>query len=115
MVRRECISGGGMARVLLEPFASAGKDPDESLASFVRRRLGDEVLDYAINPFVSGIYAGTPETLSVRHAFPRLYQLEQSYRSEERRVGKESRSRCTTFLPKLKLFKTYIQSKLYLS
>src|SRR5690625_1172934 len=81
MVRREFISGGGMARVLLEPFASAGKDPDESLASFVRRRLGDEVLDYAINPFVSGIYAGTPETLSVRHAFPRLYQLEQSYGS----------------------------------
>jgi protoporphyrinogen/coproporphyrinogen III oxidase len=54
---------------------------DESLASFVRRRLGQEFLDYAINPFVSGVYAGDPEKLSVKYAFPKLYALEQEYGS----------------------------------
>jgi protoporphyrinogen/coproporphyrinogen III oxidase len=45
----------------------------------VRRRLGDEFLDYAIDPFVSGIYAGDPERISVPAAFPRLLALEQKY------------------------------------
>ena len=54
-----------------EPFiAKAPADLEESLATFVERRLGKEVLDYAINPFVAGIYAGDPDSLSVRHAFP---------------------------------------------
>lgn len=52
---------------------------EESLAQFVRRRLGPEFLDYAINPFVAGVYAGDPEHLSVKHGFPRLYELEQKY------------------------------------
>ena len=59
-------------RLLKEPFiAKAPADLEESLATFVERRLGKEVLDYAIaNPFVAGIYAGDPDSLSVRHAFP---------------------------------------------
>ncbi len=56
-------------------------DGDESVADFVRRRLGREFLDYAINPFVGGVYAGDPERLSVKHAFPKLYSLEQQYGS----------------------------------
>jgi len=36
-------------------------------------------LDYAINPFVAGVYAGNPEQLSVRAAFPKLYALEEKY------------------------------------
>jgi oxygen-dependent protoporphyrinogen oxidase len=69
-------------RLLREPFIPPS-DPglDESLAAFVERRLGREMLDYAINPFVSGVYAGKPETLSVRAAFPRLHELEQQYGS----------------------------------
>ncbi|MEX0593875.1 MAG: protoporphyrinogen oxidase [Balneolaceae bacterium] len=67
--------------LLLEPFRRPGTDPDETVSSFVRRRLGNEVLDRAINPFVSGIYAGDPDLLSVRHAFPSLYELEQTWRS----------------------------------
>ena len=69
-------------RVLLEPLVkrSAG-DEDESIASFVRRRLGREVLDYAVDPFISGIFAGDPETLSMAHAFPRVHALEQQYGS----------------------------------
>jgi oxygen-dependent protoporphyrinogen oxidase len=68
--------------LLREPFvAPAPPDREESVAAFVRRRLGVEFLDYAIEPFVAGIYAGDPELLSVPAAFPRLYALEQRYRS----------------------------------
>ena len=68
--------------MLLEPFIRrAPSEMEESLASFVKRRIGREFLDYAINPFVAGIYSGAPENLSVREAFPRLYALEQRYGS----------------------------------
>ena len=45
------------------------------------RRLGREFLDYAINPFVGGVYAGDPAKLATIHAFPKLYALEQQYGS----------------------------------
>ncbi len=68
--------------LLCEPFIHRSPpDFDESLADFVRRRLGREFLDYAINPFVGGIYAGDPERLSVKHGFPKLHALEQKYGS----------------------------------
>jgi oxygen-dependent protoporphyrinogen oxidase len=69
-------------RVLAEPFimpAPAGTE--ESIAQFVRRRLGQEFLDYAIDPMVAGVYAGDPHLLSVSQAFPKLYALEQRYHS----------------------------------
>lgn len=52
---------------------------EENLSQFVIRRLGKEFLDYAINPFVAGVYAGDPDKLSVKHGFPKLYELEQKY------------------------------------
>ena len=68
--------------LLCEPFVHrTPPDFDESLADFVRRRLGREFLDYAINPFVGGIYAGDPERLSVKHGFPKLHAIEQTYGS----------------------------------
>lgn len=70
------------ARLLMEPFIKRGNEnDDESLAHFVSRRLGGEFLDYAIDPFVAGVFAGTPETLSVKSAFGKLWQLEQEYGS----------------------------------
>ena len=67
-------------RLLREPFvARARPDVEESIAAFVRRRLGVEFLDYAIDPVVAGIYAGDPERISVPAAFPRLHALEQKY------------------------------------
>ena len=73
---------GAKLRLLREPFiAPAAPDAEESIASFVRRRLGTEFLDYAIDPFVSGVYAGDPERISVAAAFPRLHALEQKYGS----------------------------------
>lgn len=76
------LSPRAKARILREPFIpkrTAGGD--ESLADMVRRRLGPEPLAHLIDPMVAGIYAGDPETLSVRHAFPKLYQLEQDFGS----------------------------------
>ncbi len=70
------------ARLALEPLiARQPADQEEVIAHFVRRRLGREFLDYAIEPFVAGIYAGDPERLSVPAAFPKLHALEQRYGS----------------------------------
>ena len=56
-------------RLLREPLiARSVPGVEESIADFVRRRLGAEFLDYAINPFVAGVYAGNPELLSVAAA-----------------------------------------------
>jgi oxygen-dependent protoporphyrinogen oxidase len=59
----------------------ARPDCEESVADFVLRRLGREFLDYAVDPFVGGVYAGDPARLSVRHAFPKLHALEQEHGS----------------------------------
>jgi len=68
-------------RVLGEPFRSPGTNPDESLADMVKRRLGKSFLDYAIDPFILGVYAGDPSMLIPRYALPKLYNLEQNYGS----------------------------------
>lgn len=75
------ISLGDKFRVLLEPFRKPGKDPDESLAHLVERRLGKSYLEYAVDPFIGGIYAGDPRRLVTRFALPKLYALEQTYGS----------------------------------
>lgn len=68
-------------RLLREPFIGRSRDPYISLADFVRHRLGREFLEYAINPFVAGVYAGDPAQLGTAAAFPKLYALEQRYGS----------------------------------
>ncbi|MEI6084743.1 MAG: protoporphyrinogen oxidase [Verrucomicrobiota bacterium] len=84
-------------RLLREPFiAPAPADIEESVAQFVVRRLGQEFLDFAINPMVAGVYAGNPAKLSVKHAFPKLHALEQKYGSlikGQIRGAKERRQR----------------------
>lgn len=68
-------------RILGEPWRKTGDDPDESVGAMARRRLGRSFVDYAVAPFVSGVYAGNPETLVTRYALPKLYRLEQDYGS----------------------------------
>ncbi|MEL6706482.1 MAG: protoporphyrinogen oxidase, partial [Bacteroidota bacterium] len=75
------LSRRAKARLLAEPLVRKQDPLDESVAEFVRRRLGREVLDYAVDPFIGGIFAGDPAQLSLRHAFPRLHGLEQSHGS----------------------------------
>jgi oxygen-dependent protoporphyrinogen oxidase len=50
---------------------------DESIANFVRRKFSAQLLDRLVGPFVSGIHAGDPERLSLRSAFPQLYEAEK--------------------------------------
>ncbi len=54
---------------------------EESVASFVRRKFGHEILEYLVSPFVSGVYAGDPEQLSLKAAFPTLDEWERQYGS----------------------------------
>lgn len=54
---------------------------DESIASFVRRKFGNEILEYLVAPFVSGVYAGDPEQLSLRAAFPQVDEWEREHGS----------------------------------
>lgn len=68
-------------RLLGEPFRKPGTDPNESLAELVKRRMGKTFLDYAIDPFILGVYAGDPAYLVPRFAFPKLYNLEQQFGS----------------------------------
>ncbi len=68
-------------RVLGEPFRQKGTNPNESLADLVRRRLGKSFLEYAIDPFILGIYAGDPAYIVPKYALPKLYNLEQNYGS----------------------------------
>lgn len=79
-ITTKLFSTSGKFRILMEPFVGKSQDGYyQSVAEFVRRRLGQEFLDYAINPFVSGVFAGDPENLSVKSAFPKLYRLEEVY------------------------------------
>jgi protoporphyrinogen/coproporphyrinogen III oxidase len=69
-------------RVVSEPFRHT-KPPsrEESVADFVRRKFGQEILEYLVSPFVSGVYAGDPEKLSLRAAFPTLDEWERQFGS----------------------------------
>ncbi len=75
-LRSGLLSPGGKARVLAEVLVPRGGAEDESVAEFVRRRLGQEFLAYVIDPFVAGVFAGDPARLDVRAAFPRLVEME---------------------------------------
>ena len=80
LIKTKLFSTKAKFRLMAEPFIGRSKDGYyQSLAEFVKRRLGQEFLDYAINPFVAGVYAGRPEDLSVKSAFPKLYALEEKY------------------------------------
>jgi len=78
------------------------------VADFVRRRLGDELYRYAINPLVGGIYAGDPERLSLTYGFPKLHALEQGHgglirgafakmRAARRQTGRKPNKRIVSF------------------
>ncbi|MDQ3320993.1 MAG: protoporphyrinogen oxidase [Acidobacteriota bacterium] len=74
-------SANAKLRLLKEPFIKSKSPDGESVAAFFERRLGPEIVERAADPFIAGIYAGNPENLSVKAAFPRLYELEKEYGS----------------------------------
>ncbi|MBI4527289.1 MAG: protoporphyrinogen oxidase [Deltaproteobacteria bacterium] len=82
IVQTPLFSWRGKLRMAAELFLPRmGGDGDESLASFVRRRFGQEVLDRVAQPLVGGIYAADPEKLSVKSTMPRFLEMEREKRS----------------------------------
>jgi len=71
---------GGTKRAILRDLLgkSTAPEPDESVAEFIRRKYSERLLERLVGPFVSGIYAGDPEKLSLRAAFPILYEAEKA-------------------------------------
>lgn len=68
-------------RLLKEPFQPKCQADDMSVAGFLTHRLGREVVENLVDPFISGIYAGNVNTLSMPAVFPKLWQWEQEYGS----------------------------------
>ena len=79
---------------LLKEFRqpAAPIDVHETVAQFFRRRFGSEIVDYAVNPFMAGIYAGDPEQLLLHKTFPQLAALEQQYGSVLRGLAKTGKA-----------------------
>ncbi len=74
-------SFGDKLRILGEPFRRPGTKPNETLDQLVIRRMGKSFLNYAVDPFILGVYAGDPSYLVPKYALPKLYNLEQKYGS----------------------------------
>ena len=73
------LSLGGRLRLLKEAFVPRRQnESDESLASFVRRRFGNETLDRLVQPLVGGIYTSDPEKLSLSATMPRFLEMERT-------------------------------------
>jgi oxygen-dependent protoporphyrinogen oxidase len=106
----------GKARMALDlvlPRRSAANgNDDESLAQFVRRRLGQEALERMAQPMVGGIYTADPENLSLRATMPRFLEMEREHRSlisamwKQRRKGRASESKGTSG-PRYSLFLSF--------
>jgi oxygen-dependent protoporphyrinogen oxidase len=81
-LKSSLISWPGKIRMGLEALIPARRDTsDESLGSFVRRRLGQEALDKIAGPLFAGIHSGNPETLSLRSTFPMFSDMERKHGS----------------------------------
>ena len=81
MATDEFFSWRAKLRLVQEPLVKSKSPAGESVAEFFERRLGREIVEKAADPFIAGIYAGNPENLSIKAAFPRLYELECKYGS----------------------------------
>jgi oxygen-dependent protoporphyrinogen oxidase len=82
LVSSSLFSLGAKLRVFSELLARPRvRLADLSLEEFIRDHFGPEIVDYALNPFVTGVYAGNPKKLSARYAFPKLWETEQKHGS----------------------------------
>ncbi len=87
------LSWRGKLRLLLDLVIPRRlEESDESLASFVRRRLGREALDRLVQPLVGGIYTADPNELSLQATLPQFRAMEREYGSLIRAALEQSRS-----------------------
>ena len=82
LIRSRIFSWPGKLRIALDLVLPRAKEQeDESLGSFVRRRLGQEALERIAQPLIGGIYTADPDQLSLAATMPRFLQMERDYRS----------------------------------
>ncbi|MBP9113205.1 MAG: protoporphyrinogen oxidase, partial [Polyangiaceae bacterium] len=105
-LRSPTLSWGAKGRALMEPFVSKQKlypFEDESVASFLRRRLGAAYTEELVAPLLGGVFAGNPEELSMRASFPQLLAAEstslvKTFRTARKaRIAKDGRPPATFF------------------
>jgi oxygen-dependent protoporphyrinogen oxidase len=93
MLTSSLLGVGSRWKILSEPFRTTFPPAgEESVAKFARRKFGDEILEYLVAPFVSGVYAGDPEKLSLKAAFPSLDEWEREYGSVLRGAKKSRKT-----------------------
>jgi protoporphyrinogen/coproporphyrinogen III oxidase len=83
----------GKLRMLMDLILPKSKAGDESIAQFVRRRLGSEALDRAAEPLLSGVFGASAETLSAKSTIPQMVSLESKYGSIIRGLWKQRKQR----------------------
>lgn len=76
LIGTKLLSARGKLRLLAEPFVRRGNPSGENVRDFFTRRLGPEVADRLVEPFVSGIWGGRADRLSIAQAFPSLARWE---------------------------------------
>ncbi|KAI4348292.1 hypothetical protein L6164_009028 [Bauhinia variegata] len=89
LLKSSLLSAHSKFQIISEPFVWKKQDPskvcdeytEESVGGFFQRHFGKEVVDYLIDPFVAGTSGGDPESLSMRHCFPELWNLEKRFGS----------------------------------
>jgi protoporphyrinogen/coproporphyrinogen III oxidase len=90
------LSPRGKLRLVLEPFATARRDDDESIIDFATRRIGSEAAAVFVDPMVSGVYAGDAAALSLKACFPKMRQIEDDHGGLVRGLIATRRSRKRT-------------------
>ena len=105
----DVLSWKGKKKLFSEPLKkSLNSDADESIGSFLERRIGKEAVEYLADPFFSGIYAGDIYSLSKNKLIGRLADFEQDYGSIVKGFLK-SRKEKSSFKPKVISFKKGVQ------
>ncbi|MEC7984800.1 MAG: protoporphyrinogen oxidase [Myxococcota bacterium] len=91
--RSPLLSFWSKIRLLWEPFVGRNKnEKEESVAEFVSRRLGSGVINHLLAPMTAGIFAAQPEELSLRAAFPKMFEMEEEHGSLLRALLKRGKS-----------------------
>jgi oxygen-dependent protoporphyrinogen oxidase len=81
-VKTSLISPIGKLRAGMDLLIPKGDTKhDQSLGLFLRRRLGNELLENLVEPLMAGIYAGDANQLSLQATFPQFQEMEETYRS----------------------------------
>lgn len=79
----------GKLRALMDLVLPKSKiKGDQSLGAFMRHRFGNEIVDYQIDPLLSGIHSGDIDQMSLQAIYPMFYQVEQEYGSVMRGLQK---------------------------